>query len=225
MPRALLALSLAALVGCVPTADLRVPLAEPEPQSGRLTVVRVGDLTISEEEEAELDGYRAAFWDDLRAELTERYGFSAVEVIDVPDLAFDTLHVLVQNPTVGGKGRGWGRRPTRLPRDPAALAPGADVVVVLDRPTMARLQRSNSVYVSGRGFGAVIPLPAGQGLGVGADLVVYRAGQPAPHGVGRIDVYGRGGGLFENRVDDRSAGRTVAGVADRIASHGGFAAR
>ena len=221
--RVLLPLLLAAVAGCAPSADLRVPLAEPIRQSGRAAVVRVG--VPDSEPDSALDARRAAFWSDLQAELVERYGFASVDVIDAPALAFDTLRVLVQNPPVGSARQGWRRRPVRLPRDPAALAPGADVVVVLDRLSLGDASRSNSVYVAGKGFGVMVPLPSGRGVGVGADVVVYRAGQAAPVGVGRVDVYGRGSGLFENRVDERAADRAAAGFAERIAVHGGFARR
>ena len=227
MSRLLILAALAVVVGCAPTADLRVPIAEPARQSGRLVLVRVGDVERAPGEPAAFGGHVAAFWDDLRADLAQRYGFASVEVVDVPALDADAVEALVQNPPAGSARQGWRKRSVQVPRDPFALAPGADVVVVLDALAMGSERRGNGVVGVGTpgGLGVGVRLPDGQGVGVGADVLVFRAGTPGPVGVGRVDVYGRGSGLFDNRVDERSADRAVLAFSDRVAVHGGFARR
>ena len=215
------------VAGCVPSADLRVPLAEPASVGGRLAIVRLGTVAVSPKDEEKVGEYVDGFWELLRTELSEVYAFDEVEYVDAP-AAFEapSLRVLAQRAPLGSQAQGWARYTLRVPVDPAQLAPEADVVVVMDTVRVAHGLVGNPVVLglhTGR-VGVTAPPLNTRGLTVSADALVYRSGRSGPTGAGRISVFGPSVG-FGDRVDSGTADRAVAGFAERIAVHGGFARR
>ena len=132
--------------------------------------------------------------------------------------------MLVERAPLGSQAQGWARYTLRVPDDPAALAPDADVVVVIDTVRIAQGVAGNPLVLGVRNgpFRETGPFPSGRGVTVAADALVYRQGQSAPAGAARLSVYGRG---VPEAYADGQVERAVVSFAERLALHGGFVRR
>ena len=210
------------LAACAPSADLRVPLPPEAPARSRLALVVLGAPSLATVADT---ATASPFWADLRAALRERYALASVEYVAAPaDSAFATRTVLAERPPLGAARQGWGRLDLRLAIDPTALAPDADVVVVLDS-VVAYEGRMRPASIVGGLIGVGPMRPYGAGLTVEADVTAYRRGDAAPSGAGRVSVFGRGSGFLEARTDDASVTRAAAGVARQVGALAGLPRR
>lgn len=212
--------------GCAPSADLSVPLPDRNDARGRLAIVRLAPVQADSSDAADTIN-PDALWDDLREELLASYDFSEVVYVDAPpDSILAEKQILMERAPMGSQKQGWGRSTFRVVPDASALAPEADVMLVLDDIWVTEGQRANPVAGFGvGGFMVGMALPQGRGVTVSARALMYRKGTADPTGAGAVAAYGRGGGFFENKVDEGSSERAISAFARQLAFHGGFARR